>query len=159
VLLLTRCFVGVGEAAYGPVAPDVLSDMYPQSRRGKIMAYFYLAIPVGSALGFVIGGQVADTPLGWRGAFLCVMVPGLVFGCIALFMKENRQQTGSARFGYFTVVRKVMKVRSYLFNTLAYTAITFVLGGVAALVPFFIFDREARFQVTAEALTNLEQLR
>src|SRR5262245_54416398 len=74
LLVLTRCCVCVGEAAYGPVAPSMLSDMYPQRERGKIMSYFYLAIPVGSALGFVIGGQIAQH-WGWRDAFLPVMVP------------------------------------------------------------------------------------
>jgi MFS family permease len=69
VLLLTRCCVGVGEAAYGPVAPGIISDLYPVSRRGSVLAWFYVAIPVGSALGFVIGGLVADTAWGWRGAF------------------------------------------------------------------------------------------
>ena len=64
MLLLTRCLVGIGEAAYGPVAPSMLSDLYPERDRGKILSRFYLAIPVGSALGFVIGGHVAGTTLG-----------------------------------------------------------------------------------------------
>ena len=48
-MFLTRCVVGAGEAAYGPAAPAVLSDLYPESRRGTVLAYFYAAIPVGSA--------------------------------------------------------------------------------------------------------------
>ena len=60
-LLLTRCFVGVGEAAYGPVAPAILSDLYPVESRGRILAWFYVAIPVGSALGYVLGGWVANS--------------------------------------------------------------------------------------------------
>src|SRR5215213_8823460 len=88
VLLLTRCFVGIGEAAYGPVAPAMLSDLYPEERRGKIMAWFYLAIPVGSALGFVVGGAVADTAWGWRGAFQVVVLPGLILGALCFFMRE-----------------------------------------------------------------------
>src|SRR5438876_20546 len=55
-LLLTRCSVGVGEAAYGPVAPSVISDLFPVRRRGSILAWFYAAIPVGSALGYSLGG-------------------------------------------------------------------------------------------------------
>src|SRR5262249_18749546 len=103
ILLLTRCFVGVGEAAYGPVAPSVISDMYPIRRRGSVLAWFYLAIPVGSALGFVIGGQVAEhAGWGWRGAFYVVVLPGLILGIIALFMKEtprgqSDQAQGSAK--------------------------------------------------------------
>jgi MFS family permease len=161
LLLLTRACVGVGEAAYGPVAPSMLSDMYPQEERGRIMAYFYLAIPVGSALGFVIGGQVADTSWGWRGAFLCVMVPGLLLGVLAFFRKEVRppQSTVAPHFSYVDVVKKVFTVPSYRLNTIAMTAITFVLGGVAAWVPSYIFEREARFQVTPKALGELEKLR
>src|SRR5262245_28561812 len=52
MLLLTRCLVGIGEAAYGPVAPAMLSDLYPERKRGQVLAFFYMAIPVGSALGF-----------------------------------------------------------------------------------------------------------
>src|SRR5262249_39974985 len=55
ILLLTRCCVGIGEAAYGPVAPTLISDLYPKEHRGYVLAWFYMAIPVGSALGYVIG--------------------------------------------------------------------------------------------------------
>jgi MFS family permease len=58
-LFLTRCFVGIGEAAYGPVAPTVIADLYPVERRGRVLAWFYCAIPVGSALGYALGGQVS----------------------------------------------------------------------------------------------------
>ena len=88
-LLLTRCLVGVGEAAYGPVAPTILSDLYPVEQRGRILAWFYMAIPVGSALGYVLGGAVADSSIGelggrllgihaesWRWAFFLVVPPG-----------------------------------------------------------------------------------
>ena len=51
MLLVTRLLVGVGEAGYGPAAPTIISDLYPVSRRGAVLAWFYAAIPVGSALG------------------------------------------------------------------------------------------------------------
>ena len=55
MLLLTRCFVGIGEAAYGPVAPDHDLRPVPGQVRGSVLAWFYAAIPVGSALGYVAG--------------------------------------------------------------------------------------------------------
>src|SRR5262249_20495407 len=88
LLLLTRCFVGVGEAAYGPVAPSVLSDLYPVKDRGKVLAWFYAAIPVGSALGYTLGGQMAASELGWRWAFYVVVPPGLLLAVLCLFMRE-----------------------------------------------------------------------
>ena len=88
MLLLTRCFVGVGEAAYGPTAPGVISDLYPVSVRGSKLAWFYAAIPVGSALGYVLGGQMADSSLGWRWAFYVVVPPGLLLGLLCYLMRE-----------------------------------------------------------------------
>ena len=90
VLLITRCFVGVGEAAYGPVAPTILSDLYPVKHRGRILSWFYLAIPVGSALGYVLGGMLYDHFHDWRPAFYAVVPPGILLGVWALFMKDPK---------------------------------------------------------------------
>ena len=83
ILLITRCLVGIGEAAYGPIAPTVISDMYPIASRGKVLAWFYMAIPVGSALGYVLGG-VVDKWFGWHWAFFSVVLPGLLLAAIAI---------------------------------------------------------------------------
>src|SRR5579864_95242 len=161
LLLLTRCVVGTGEAAYGPVAPSMLSDMYPAFERGRIMALFYLAIPVGSALGFVVGGHVADTSWGWRGAFLLVVLPGLLLGATCFFMKEPPRADSGAlhQYGYRFVLRKVLQVKSYQFVTFGYTLITFVLGGVAAWTPSYIFEREAKFEINDRTVQKLEDMK
>jgi len=86
-LILTRCFVGVGEAAYGPVAPTVLSDLYPVAQRGRILSWFYLAIPVGSALGYILGGIIASV-LSWRWAFWLVVPPGLALAVWSILMPD-----------------------------------------------------------------------
>jgi MFS family permease len=169
VLLLTRCLVGIGEAAYGPVAPSMLSDMYPVSVRGKIMSYFYLAIPVGSALGFVIGGQVAEH-FGWRAAFLVTFL-GLVPAALCFFMREPprphapeptpvpvaRESPGVRAGGpsYFAVVRELRTIRSFVLCCAGMTCTTFMLGGVAAWSPRYIYQREARFEVTEKTLDQL----
>ena len=91
VLLLTRCFVGVGEGAYGPLAPSILSDSFPISQRGKILSYFYVAMPVGGALGYALGGSVAKLdPVheSWRWAFFMVVVPGIVLALLSLMMRD-----------------------------------------------------------------------
>ena len=162
ILLCTRCLVGVGEAAYGPVAPSMLSDMYPERQRGRILARFYLAIPVGSALGFVIGGQIADTSWGWRGAFMVVVLPGILLGLVCFLMREPPrgappQRTGLREYGRVFV--RILKVPSFRYNTIAMTASTFMLGGVAAFAPLYIFQREARFTITAETLQKLADLK
>ena len=66
MLLMTRCFVGVGEGAYGPLAPTILSDCFPVAKRGKILSLFYVAMPVGGALGYALGGFIAKLGSGPR---------------------------------------------------------------------------------------------
>src|SRR5229473_6343685 len=88
ILFLTRCLVGVGEGAYGPIAPDMISDLYPVKVRGRVLAWFYMAIPVGSALGYVLGSAIGSSSLGWRWAFYLVVPPGLLLGLACFFMKE-----------------------------------------------------------------------
>ncbi len=165
LLLLTRCLVGVGEAAYGPVAPSMLSDLYPVDHRGRVMSWFYMAIPVGSALGFVVGGIIADSAWGWRGAFLVVVIPGLALGILCFFMLEPRTHAGSPNLpvergpSYPAVVKELLRNRSFMYCCAGMTLSTFVLGGVAAWAPAYIFKREARFLIGAEAENKLRELK
>ena len=161
MLLATRALVGVGEAAYGPIAPAMLSDMYPTAMRGRIMSYFYLAIPVGSALGFVIGGQLAEWSGDWRTAFHVTFV-GVALGVLCLFMKEPPRSVAPPTAGgpsYFDVLKSLTKNRSFVYCCTGMTCTTFVLGGVAVFVPTYIFQRDARFAVNERAVAKLEALK
>jgi MFS family permease len=158
-LLLTRCLVGVGEAAYGPVAPTIISDLYHVKDRGRVLAWFYMAIPVGSALGYVLGGAVAGSSIGahgaahlgihaesWRWAFFLVVPPGLALGIVALFMKEPARPhlaggvDGAAHVNfrdYLALVRSP----SWMLCTIGMTAMCFSIGGIAFWMPFFLLQR------------------
>ncbi len=159
-LLLTRCFVGVGEAAYGPVAPALISDLYPVRMRGQVLAWFYMAIPVGSALGFVIGDLVARSSIGawgertlgihaesWRWAFYIVVLPGLVLGLWSFFMKEPPRGRADLAAGARTA--KVnwrtylvfLRTPSYVFCTLGMTAMTFAIGGIAFWMAYYLSNK------------------
>src|SRR5438309_4060745 len=87
ILFATRICVGIGEGGYGPAAPTILSDLFPIEMRGRIMAIFCAAIPVGSALGYVLGGLVGSH-LGWRWAFYFVAPPGLLL-CLLCFWQGD----------------------------------------------------------------------
>ncbi len=88
ILFVTRCFVGIGEAAYGPVAPTVIADLYPVKQRGSKLAWFYVAIPVGSAFGYILGGQVSAWTGDWRWAFYVVVPPGVLLGIWCFLMRD-----------------------------------------------------------------------
>ena len=159
MLLLTRCLVGIGEAAYGPIAPSMISDLFPVKVRGRVIAFFYLAIPVGSALGFVIGGTIADF-FGWRTAFY-VTVSGLILGMLCFTRKEPpmaQTEKDGHRPSYFEVLKELRGIPSFVLCCLGMTCTTFVLGGVAAWAPTYIFQREAKFSVTDQTLNQLQQL-
>ncbi|HET6572824.1 MAG TPA: MFS transporter [Fimbriiglobus sp.] len=154
MLLLMRCFVGVGEAAYGPIAPAMISDLFAVQRRGQIMAIFYAAIPVGSALGFVLGGVLADL-FDWRHAFWVTYL-GLIPGLLCFVMREPpRGAVPKDAPRYFDVLRELRGNRSFVLCCAGMTCTTFVLGGVAVWVPEYIFQREARFALTGEVLAKL----
>lgn len=143
ILLITRLFVGVGEAAYGPSAPTIISDLFPLRVRGRVMSLFYMAIPVGSALGYVLGGWM-NAHHGWRSAFYVVMPPGLLLGALCLFMKDPRGAMAKPgrhkpRIGKDDYIR-LLKTPSYVLNTLAMTAMTFAIGGMAFWVPSYIYS-------------------
>jgi len=139
-LLLTRCCVGIGEAAYAPVAQSVLSDMYPLSQRGRVLAWFNMAIPVGSALGYVLGGSMAGAwpESGWRWAFGVVVLPGLLLGWLALKRGRRDAQSRSleqhvekpcARHRWQDY-RELLFTPSYLLCTAGMCGMTFAMGGI-----------------------------
>jgi MFS family permease len=156
ILLCTRLFVGIGEAGYGPAAPTIIADLYPVKTRGRVLAWFYVAIPVGSALGYAYGGKVADL-LGWRWAFYLVVPPGLFLAACCFFMREPRAVSAAAGPPPLRDYRGLFRIRSYVLNTAAMTVMTFAIGGFSAWMPDYIFvDRRAEFPPSQNLLGNID---
>lgn len=156
MMLFTRAFVGIGEAAYGPTAPTIISDLFPEERRGRVLAWFYAAIPVGSALGYLLGGMVLKLGFSWHWAFFVVVPPGLLLGVWALFMRDPRQRMSDAnrelanpsRPTSINDYKQFFRIRSYVLNTAGMTAMTFAIGGIAAWMPPYIVWRQ---EITLES--------
>ena len=96
-LLAARCIVGIGDAAYGPAAPTIISDLFPLRRRGLMLSFFYAAIPVGSALGYGIGGAMRGWTGDWRWGFHVITPFMILLGLACLFMKDKRPVTAVGR--------------------------------------------------------------
>jgi MFS family permease len=143
MLLVTRLFVGIGEAGYGPAAPTIIADLYPVARRGYVLSFFYMAIPVGSAIGYMWGGWF-DAWLSWRWAFYAVVPPGLMLGAWALFMRDPRTLADPAKSSIHHAGMKeylgLFRNRSYVLDCAGMTAMTFAIGGIAFWMPHYIAE-------------------
>ena len=143
-LVATRIFLGIGEAGYGPAAPTIISDFYPVERRGIVLSWFFMAIPVGSALGYAFGGWMNQTTLGWRWAFFLVTPPGLLLAALCFLMPEPRRLPGYARVNHpkasWADYKGLIRIPSLVTNIVAQTALTFAIGGLSVWAPTYIHE-------------------
>ena len=168
-LLASRAIIGVGEAAYATVGPSILGDWFPPQRRSTVLAIFYAAIPVGSALGFLVGGLVSES-LGWRAAFFVAGGPGLLLGlwCFRLTEPvrgamdapavssgaaiESAPTTTTARSGRREALWTLATNAQWMWSVAGYTAYTFSLGALAVWMPAFM-QRERGWSPESAAIT------
>jgi MFS family permease len=143
VLLGYRVLVGLGEASYATISPSLISDNYEPKRRNNALTIFYVAIPVGAALGSIIGAQIAEHYT-WRDAFIWAGAPGLVLALVLLPFREP-ERGGSDGAGHKcsetpTVkdVLNLVRIPDYLLVVAGYCAYTFALGAFALWGPTFL---------------------
>lgn len=148
-LLGARAAVGIGEAAYGTIAPALLADYFPASRRGRVMAVFFCAIPIGSALGYIVGGLV-DAHFGWRMAFFVAGIPGLALAALTLTLRDpprgiqdgarpaRRPASKGTRADLIATYVRLAKNSPYVLTVFGYAAYTFAVGGLGFWMPAFL---------------------
>ncbi len=142
-LLAARAAVGVGEASYGTISPGLLADHFGPARRGRAYAFFFAAIPIGAALGYVVGDNVSGM-LGWRAAFLVAGAPGLVLAVALLRLKDPPRGANEISWpirgdaGIRATYRRLVANRPYVLAVIGYAAYTFAVGGMAHWMPAFL---------------------
>lgn len=133
-LLATRILVGVGEASYGTIAPGYIKDFEVEpSKVNRTLSIFYSAIPVGSALGFVTGGLIADQ-FGWHTVFFIGAICTVVLVPFLLRLKEHESRTSPQAVCIKTGLRSISASRIIVFSILGYILNSFALNGIAAFV-------------------------
>jgi len=143
LLLLFRVLVGLGEASYATISPSLISDAFSPAKRNNALTIFYVAIPVGSALGYIIGGEIAAYWT-WRHAFIWAGIPGLLLALVLLPFAEPRR--GQAELGTDETVAKpqprdylkLLVNPDYQLVVWGYVAYTFALGAFAFWGPSFL---------------------
>ncbi|WP_129128216.1 spinster family MFS transporter [Geomonas oryzae] len=144
-LLAARATVGVGEASFGTVSPGLIADFFEKEKRGSVLSWFYVAIPVGSALGYLMGGVLGQR-FGWHYAFLMVGLPGLLVALPLWFLRAPERRVDPDATGAEKGIGAYLQLfhnRSFVTNTLAMAAMTFAIGGLAQWIPTFLFRTHA----------------
>jgi MFS family permease len=139
-LLFRHAIVGIGEATFSIFAPAVLADFYSETDRNRVLSIFYVAIPVGAALGYILGGDLGSR-YGWRAPFYVAALPGLLIAlAFAFFVREP--QRGSADFLPPSINRAtvfgLLRNPSYWTATLGMAFMVFSLGGISIWMPTFL---------------------
>jgi MFS transporter, Spinster family, sphingosine-1-phosphate transporter len=150
-LFASRALVGIGEAAYAAIAPALLADYFPLSARGRVFAILNMAIPVGAALGYVLGGLIGHH-FGWRAAFFVSGPPGLLLAAVVLWLPDPPRgaqdaphrataapvRAGGAVSAALAVYVSLLRRAPYTLLVLGYAAYTFGLGGLSFWMPTFL---------------------
>jgi predicted MFS family arabinose efflux permease len=141
-MVFCRIMVGLGEASFGAIGPAVISDAYSSKRRNKAINFFYLAIPIGAALGFALGGIIAAS-LGWRAAFFITGLPGFALAILLLLMKEpergqSEEVMKEVKKVTVSQIMSLFKNREYMLACLGYIFYTFAMGAFSYWGPSFL---------------------
>jgi MFS family permease len=147
-LATARMILGIGEATYGVIAPTILLDLFPRHQRARMLSAYYLAMPIGSALGITLGGYLAKH-YQWHWAFFIAGAPGLIAAFSALLIPEPvrglsegidasklaaHEKAGASWADY----RDLLVNSSYNYSVLGMTAYTFAIGGLLVFIPSFL---------------------
>jgi len=145
-LLFRHTIVGIGEASYATIAPTLIADLFPVERRGRMLSIFYLGLPVGSALGILLGGPLGER-FGWRVPFMMAGIPGFLLALTFWFLPEPQrgQSEGAAAApasftleGIYHTIVGLFRNGAFMTACLGMAMYTFAVGGLQVWIPTFL---------------------
>lgn len=139
-LLFRHTIVGVGEASFVVLSPTFIADMFPERMRGRVMGIFYLAIPVGTGLGYMIG-SLMEPKYGWRAPFYVGAAPGILLALLLLLIPEpelGRYDDALHKAPERDTLKGLARNPAFLTATLGMAMMTFALGGLQVWMPSFL---------------------
>jgi predicted MFS family arabinose efflux permease len=138
-LLLRHVVVGIGEATFVVFSPAFISDLFPEHQRGRALSIFYLAIPVGTAFGYIIGGKLGEAH-GWRMPFLICALPGVLLALGVIALREPRRGASDhiADNQERGTILGLFRNKAYWTVSLGMAMMTFAVGGLQVWMPTFL---------------------
>ncbi|CAK9812214.1 Protein spinster [Anthophora quadrimaculata] len=142
--LLFRALVGIGEASYSTIAPTIISDLFVEDVRSQMLALFYFAIPVGSGLGYITGGETARATGSWQWGLRITPILGIVAIILLLAVVKDPirgEREGGAHLTntkWSNDIKALLKNPSFMLSTGGFTCVAFVTGALAWWAPTFL---------------------
>jgi MFS family permease len=160
-LFMARMLIGVGEAGYAPGGSAMISGLYPIDKRARMMGLWNAAIPLGSAIGVLLGGIIA-VKLGWKHAFGIVAVPGLIVAILFLFVKDYKtvdlsfydKNSNKIRMEKNDMVKEFISKPSVLLTYLGMAAVVFVTTSMLTWLPTYFENMRNIPQETAGKMAS-----
>uniref|UniRef100_A0A8D2JLU4 SPNS lysolipid transporter 2, sphingosine-1-phosphate n=1 Tax=Sciurus vulgaris TaxID=55149 RepID=A0A8D2JLU4_SCIVU len=161
LLVLSRGLVGIGEASYSTIAPTIIGDLFTKNTRTLMLSVFYFAIPLGSGLGYITGSSVKQAAGDWHWALRVSPVLGMITGTLILVLvpatkRGHADQLGGqlkARTSWLRDMKALIRNRSYVFSSLATSAVSFATGALGMWIPLYL-HRAQVVQKTAEPCSS-----
>lgn len=146
LFFLMRALVGTGEASYCTIAPTIIGDIFTNEMRTKMLSIFYLAVPVGSGLGYLTGSYLSTFFNSWK--YSLRFTPFLGFSSVILvyfFLEDpaRGQSEGGSICEKSSLKGDLLylaQIPSYLLSTLGFTCVCFALGSLSWFAPKYIID-------------------
>lgn len=136
-LFIARAVVGIGEASFVTLAPTIIDDITPSEKKGRTLAIFYLATPLGSALGYLLGGAVGQHA-SWRAAFYVAGLPGIALAVASLYVAEPARRMSENRTSFVAAGRSLWRIPMFRIAVIGYCAHTAAVGAFAFWGPKFL---------------------
>jgi MFS family permease len=147
-LQMARALVGIGASTFGVIALTILMDLFPRGVRARVLSAFYLAMPIGAALGLGLGAAI-DRVATWHTAFLIAGAPGVLLALIALALPDPVRGTSEGiEEGWLRLHERVGPSRedyidlmvnsSYTYSVFGLAFSMFAIGGLVFWLPTFL---------------------
>ena len=144
-LFIARLLIGVGEAGYAPGGSAMISGLYPIEKRAKMMGIWNASIPLGSALGVLLGGMIAVN-FGWKHAFGIVAIPGFIVAILFMFVKDYKtvdlsfvdNLRNKVKMKKGDIVKEFIDKPSILYTYFGIAAVIFVTTSLLTWLPTYI---------------------
>lgn len=147
LFVLSRGLVGIGESSYSSIAPTIIGDLFTNNSRTMMLSVFYLAIPLGSGLGYILGSTAKEAAGDWHWALRVSPFLGMTAGTLILFLVPDPKRGCAEQHGariksqtsWVCDMRALLKNRSFVFSSLASATVTFATGAFGTWIPQYLF--------------------